>query len=508
MIMKFPAIRNILLALPLLCCLGACKKFLDQQPISTATDQTGWKTDGDASAGVTSCYALLRASLNAAMTPFAYGDLPSDEFTDILNGGDAFKEVIDVNWSVSIPATNIWDPRLKLRLYTPFFTTIAQANRCLHYISAMPASAFGQDDASQQSAKDHYLGEAYFIRGFNYFYMARIWGGVPIVTDYVADISTDQPVARSTETETLHQAVADLQQASRLLDVKDNSSSDRAVRADKGMVYATLAHLYAWKGDYDSCRLYCDSVINTGSYALVDGSNYLNIYKGQSDESIFEISQNNTSEAQMLGNNIAGYTLMTPYVTGVPIPWWTVNDGVFDNLYSDTTDLRYKRAFYIVPNGSSRTISCVKYQNVKYIPTEGNSTGVGVAMNNIIIFRLADIMLLKAEALAAGTHKDEAGALTLVNNIRLRAGLTTPLTGLAGADLYSAIIAERGRELFLEGSRFYDLVRLARQTGVMKFPYISAKEFAGGKYYWPLDPSLFTLNSKLTQTPYWADKIR
>jgi hypothetical protein len=77
------------------------------------------------------------------------------------------------------------------------------------------------------------------------------------------------------------------------------------------------------------------------------------------------------------------------------------------------------------------------------------------------------------------------------------------------ADLFEDIIDERGRELFLEGHRFYDLIRLAKKTGKVEFgeDKISATQFQQGKYYWPLDPVLITANSLLVQTPYWKGKL-
>ena len=484
----------------LLC--SACNKFLDKDPLSTATDQTTWKSEADANASVAACYSLLRSAFNASIQFYVYGDLPTDEFTpDFVLGGDgnvAYMNAAKVNWGVSVPVANVYDVRLKLRVYTNFYSAIAQSNRCLHFINTMPESVF------KNSSRNKYLGEAYFTRAFAYFYMARVWGDVPLDTTYYADNSTAPQLARKPQAEVLAQCIADLDLARQFLAWKDASSSDRVVRGDKGAVFALLAHLYAWKGDYDKCNAACDSLIKSGSYSLLPAASYMNLYKGQSDESIFEISNNSTSESLLTASSITGYTVCAPYLKGITIPQWQFNNATIAGLYYAEGDTRYKQAFTIVSSGSSDYFSCIKYAQVEYI---NNNTSYSIAKNNLLIFRLADIKLLKAEALAAKASPDEAGAITLVNEIRTRAGI--PAYGsISGAALQDSIVAERGRELFLGGSRFYDFVRLARNTGHIKFPYINATEFTQGKYYWPLDPSLFLLNSKLTQTPYWQGKIQ
>jgi len=485
----------------LMLAVSACHKFLDQQPYSQATDQTTWKSEGDANASVAACYSLIRSALNAAITHYAYGDLPTDEFSDVLNGGDpAFRDVLNVNWGVSVPSANNYDPRLKLRLYNNFYTAIVQSNRCLHFIQGMPLSAFdGADTATQQASKNRYLGEAYFTRAFNYFYMARVWGDVPLVTDYTKDVAGAPALPRSSQAQVLAQAITDAGMAAGLLNWQDPSSADRVVRADRGAVYALLAHIYAWKGDYDKCNSACGAVIGSGSYTFVDRHNYLGIFQGQSSESIFEIAQNNLSEGLRVDASISGVTLTSPYINNA-IPIWQLNTSTIGGLYYDQNDLRYQQAFLNFPS----FIECIKYSTIQNV---NSNSAYPVALNNIVVFRLADIQLLKAEALAAKSAPDYAGALDIVNDIRTRAGLTTPLTGITGHALLDTVTAERGRELFLEGHRYYDLVRQARNTGTMQFPNISAGEFAAGKSYWPIDPSLFLTNVNLAQTTFWQGKI-
>jgi hypothetical protein len=480
---------------------SACNKFLDQEPLSTATDQTTWKSEADANASVGASYALLRTAFNASIQFYVYGDLPTDEFTpDFVAGGDgnAYMNAAKVNWGVAVPVANTYDVRLKLRVYNNFYSAIAQSNRCLHFIRSMPESVF------TVSSRNKYLGEAYFTRAFAYFYMARVWGDIPLDTTYYADNSAAPQMARTPQATVLAQCIADLDIARQYLGWKDGSSVDKVVRGDKGGVFALLAHLYAWKGDYDKCNAACDSLINSGTYSLLPAAAYMNLYKGQSDESIFEISNNSSSEALLTSASISGYTLCAPYLPGFTLPQWQLNNATVNGLYYDEGDIRFKQAFTVVSSGSTDYYSCIKYAQLAYV---NNNTTYPIAKNNLLIFRLADIKLLKAEALAAKASPDEAGALAQVNEIRTRAGIPVYST-ISGAALQDSIVAERGRELFLEGARFYDFVRLGRNTGHVKFSYINATEFAQGKYYWPLDPSLFLLNNKLTQTPYWQGKIQ
>lgn len=486
----------------------SCSKFLDQDPVSSGTDETTWKTDDDANSAVAGCYSLTRSALNASVSFFAYGDLPTDYFNNSLDFD--FLNIHNINWAISVPASNNYDPKLKLRVYTPFYAAIQQSNRCLHFLNEMPANSFtGDGNVEKVSRKNKYIGEAYFMRAFNYFYMARVWGDVPLDTSYQSDISTFTGIKRTPQKNILATCIEDLNKAKRLLDWKDPGSIDRAVRGDKGAVFALMAHVYAWRGDYDSCRMACDSVIQSGSYSLVSGSNYPSIYLGQSDESIFEIAQNTQAEsmnATAYSASIANYTLAAPYIPTITLPNWQIDETYLKDLYSDSKDYRFNSEFTFINTGSQNYYFTTKYSNLQTITTS-NSGNFYLLKNNLIIFRLADILLLKAEALAAKANPDIAGSLALVNQVRARANADPIVDVVERNAMIDTVTAERGRELFLEGHRYYDLVRNERLNGVARIPQITHDQFLAGKYYWPLDPSLFTLNPLLTQTPFWAQLL-
>jgi starch-binding outer membrane protein, SusD/RagB family len=201
------------------------------------------------------------------------------------------------------------------------------------------------------------------------------------------------------------------------------------------------------------------------------------------------------------GYSISGLTLRSPY-NGVGINVSTLpldRTTLYQKFADSAVDLRVKNGFAYFQ--TTDPIS-VKYSNIVF--TGQNQTGA-VAHNNLIVFRLSDIVLLKAEALAATNQTGDARAL--VNEIRNLANISE-YTG-SDADLFEFIIDERGRELFLEGHRFYDLVRLGRAKGVLKFggSRMTNDQFAAKKYYWPIEPYLMTLNPLMTQTDYWKTRM-
>jgi hypothetical protein len=142
-------------------------------------------------------------------------------------------------------------------------------------------------------------------------------------------------------------------------------------------------------------------------------------------------------------------------------------------------------------------------RNIKYFPSASSGQNGSDMDNDFVIFRLAEMYLIKAEAeLRSGTNT--ADALSLVNSLRTRAygngshnlaSLTVPI-----------LLAEKGREMAFEGVRRDDLIRYQITDGV---PYFTSARTVGNKAKDPDDhwmvfpiPSLqITANSNLTQNP-------
>ncbi|MDY0906891.1 RagB/SusD family nutrient uptake outer membrane protein [Pedobacter sp. CFBP9032] len=471
----------------------SCKKFLEEEPISVSTDLTFWKKESDADKAVAGGYALLRKTLNKAegLGFYAYGDLPTDEFSAI--NAFRFDNILRLDLSIPVGSAEVNDRMMQMRRYDTFYSAIDQANRCIKFIPAI-----GDDKFTSTTSKNNLLGEAYFLRAFNYFYMTRIWGDVPLVVESV-NVLDAVDVPRTKAADVLAQCIRDANTAIELLSWDYSNANNRAVRANKGAALALLAHIYAWQGDYQNCSLTADKILSQNFYQYVNRDNYLNIFKGKSSEGIFEIAQSDENEGNSF--NIAYYTLKSPYLTtNTGTALFTLNANTLTTLFDTPTDKRFTTAFALT---NSTDPICIKYSNISYV--NGQNVVNAISRNNIIIFRLADIALLKAEALAALNQFDQARSA--LNEVRATAGLGA--WAGTNANLFEGIIDERGRELFLEGHRYYDLVRLGKKTGILKFgaDKMNKSDFDAGKYYWPLDPALMNINKKLTQTPFWSSKM-
>ena len=494
----------------------SCKKFLEKSPINQATDQNFWNNESEANNGIAGAYSMLRTSMNEmGFAHYYYGDFATDQFL-VPPAGEDYQQLNRIEWNTFVATSELHRAMIRLRRWNNFYRAVDASNRCIKFIQEIPLDKF--TSSNKQQAKNDLLGESYFIRAFTYFYMSRIWGDVPLSIDFIPDAAKAEQLPRTAQAKVLDQAIKDVETAISLMVWKPAPTASRAVRVSRGAAYSLLAHIHAWRGDYDKVIPAADSVIAKGGYTYVSRAaqaSYLAMFKGNSTEGIFEIAQNANNEGQnadqaygQINNSVAARTLKAPYLatrTGnshFPLDQATL--ATFFPNTSDSNDYRRKNGFAFW--GTTDPIT-IKY-SAGVIYTGPNNTSP-LSLSNIVVFRLADIVLLKAEALAATS--DMGGARSILNQIRV----LNNVSAYAGADnaLFSAIIEERGRELFLEGHRFYDLIRLGRKTGELKFNGSSGAarmdnaQFQQGKYYWPADPITIISNPLITQTPYWSDKM-
>ena len=481
----------------------ACEDFLEKEPYHQPVQENYWQTGNDVEKALNGAYALLRVAFNDKVAYYTYGDVPSDEFN--FAGFEDYNNVRMFNLGERLNENSAYRTIVHLRDWTGYYRVINHASNIIEKIEQVPV-----DDFNSLQEKENMLGEAHFIRGFTYLYMTRIWGDVPLITDAIEDPVYQPYLPRAEKELVWTQIEQDLLMAAEKMSWSYNKGANNAVRGGKGAVFATLAHLYAWVGDYKKTAIAADSVIQHGNYNLVNGSNYEDIFDFPTQENIFEIAMNVEDEEEFTegGEFTIGRKLLKfPYTvhSWQVEPEWRIEVTRFRNLYNiedgqvadSVEDLRIQSVFRDI--GSFMPV-CIKYDNTGYEFPERNANFY--VSNNIIVFRLAGIMLLRAEALAV--LGQDGAAKSLLDAVRMRAGLP-PYDG--DNSLFMAVMEERARELFCEGHRFFDMIRLKRQVPEFQFPFINDADFAAGKYYWPVEPLLRSNDPALEQTEFWRSQM-
>ena len=439
--------------------ISSCSDMLDKEPISNFSGQGFYKSASDAQAGVNGIYNSMQSLFRIN---FAYwGEGRADNVTT-RHSGDPF--ALQQNSLTPIINSARWEN---------FYTLISRANYAIKYIPTV----FESDDSA---LRNQLLGQARGLRGLAYFYLVRIWGDVPLILEPYESVDQELFVDRNSQAEILKQVEEDLLFAAE--NCADNYTGDRnRVFLTKGAANAFLTQLAMWQKQYQNAVTYAEKVIDDSQYSLVSINDWNSIFnKGASSESIFEVGY----------NEVQTNSLRVLYALGSDADYVPSNNFIAS---IEEGDLR-KNLIYDVKEVQPRKVW-------KFFGVGFNDESADPSSNNIVLTRLADIMLLKAEAHAQLNQNEEA--LTLLYDIRKRAGLSN-LDIEAAKNLYtdlpSAILHERSIELCFEGHRWFDLVRTEKAISTMK-PINGLTD--ARNLVWPLHENALLRNPKLQQNEFY-----
>lgn len=512
----------------LLLVFGACHKILDQEPKDSTYDNVYWKSAADCNSALAAAYGLLRASLTYKLNSYyMYGDAVAQSYFTIQYNGDGLEAIQSGDFTGNYNVTSLGN-------WSRFYQTIAMCNTILYKVPNITDDALAMDEADPEKFKNKIMGQALFIRAYTYFMLTRVWGDVPIENNYYANPIDAPQLPRSPKTDVMQVIEDDCHKAMGMLDWGYEDISEKAVTANKGSVYALLAHLYLWRAtmsdvstdvpiaaDVQKADTTIDAILNSGQYSFTDTASYRQMFIGRSSESIFEI---NMSEDDKEGSSsaIGLQFLPTQYLATASsdprffvVPAYLANhfgfggNWVWDDTagqwvwvpYYDSSDVRFRDNFI---NVTQIQPVCIKYSNVVY--RSANKTDPYLS-NNMILFRLSDIQLLKAEV--AIYKGDLPSAIHIINDMRKRRG-ASPDDVVADDDadkddvMYEYMI-ERGKELYVEGQVYWDLLRTRQYSNFTT--WLAESRFRKEGFYWPVDPTLFQDNIYLTQTSYWRGKL-
>jgi hypothetical protein len=461
-----------------------------------------WTEKSDVISVVNSCYESLESS-DCLTRMGVWGELRSDNLRLGSNVPNEINEILKENLLPSNPMCS----------WARFYEAINRCNTVCHYAPEVQAI---DPNYTLEEMKAN-IAEASAIRALCYFYLIRTFRDVPYTTQPSIDDAQTYVIPATPFNDVLDSLIIDLEKvkgdAVRRYYTDDSPNAyQNSSKITRWAIYALLADLYLWKGDWDNCIKYCDLVIdfkrqqyeemleregNVNNIALfgnipmilekpvgstVCGNAYNEIFgTGNSFESIFELyfrtnqSQQNTwvSTYYTNNNNTMG-RLSAPDFLCKDVAQG--NNAVFkktDGRVYEASELDNSR--YAITKYVRRSVSFSNQNITKESDLNLTSTRRAGGDANWIFYRLSDMLLIKAEA---EIQKGEAGyptAFMLINTVNKRANDITSAARsdtLKMADYTSSkasmeelLLEERQREFMFEGKRWFDLVRIARRDG-------------------------------------------
>jgi len=451
----------LLTAAVVLSATSGCKKsFLTETPQNTLTS-ADFKSASDAEAAVVGAYSLM-ANYNYWYYAWNYlidGDVRSD---NCYSGGSA-PDIDGVDNFTSVATDN--QP-----ISEDWYELYMEIGACNMILDNVPNIT---DPALTTALRNQYLGEAKFLRAYHYSHLVRNYGPV-VLQLHTITVDPNTLKSRSSVDSVYAQIIQDLTDAESMLPVSYPDQASSHSRATQGGAEAVLAKVYAQMGDYHDCLTWCNKVLpplyggtGTAGYALL--ANYDWLFDSQhknSAESIFELQHTE-------GTITHGYAMGLMLPPSIDAQYWVKFAPPTQDLVAAFKaagdSVRYASSItwqYNGPGSANPTPSPTHYAATDTIPyvwkvgrdfPGGFSGGSG---DNLVLLRLADIILLKAEAL---TNLGQSGdAIPLINAIRARVNLA-PTTAISQSDVALAILNERRLELAFEGERWYDLLRFGAQ---------------------------------------------
>lgn len=457
----------LLLLFPAVIFISCEKDFLEKTPIVGVTEENFYRTEADAIAGVNAAYASLQFQLSPeGHFRWFWGDIMSDDAVKGGSGDNDVNELLQLE-TFKGPANTV----LLEAEWGADYEGIYRANVVLEKV---PAIEMDED------LKARILGEARFIRAWNFYNLVTMFGGVPLVDHVLAPSEYNMPRASADEVWDLIEN--DLITAANDLWLRSEYSTAELGRITKGAAQALLVKAYLWREKWLEAKSMAEAVINSGEYQLVaDYADIFPLYGENNEESIFEIQYMNASGGNW-GKNNANEGSFTNVFTrargqfagyGFNIPTQDFVDEFFKEGFEDPRlvstvfrvgdEMGDRGTFTIEATGGLP----YEYYSKKYFNNKSEDAPFGDPNpnggSNDRVIRYSDVLLMHAEA--AYHTGDEESARNSLNMVRARVQI--PAINATGPALLEAIYRERRLELGLEAHRFFDLVRTNKAAQIL-----------------------------------------
>lgn len=469
----------------------SCKDWMELIPPGGLIREEFWKTRADVDAVLMAAYSDF-SSMDRNL--FLYGELRGDMLQAASSLGGNERKVME---------NNIY-PDNGFASWENFYKVINYCNEVI--VNAPKVQEI--DNTFTDYQMQGLMSEAYFLRSLAYFYLVRLFNEVPLVLEPSESDDTEFYVKKESEETVLNQIVKDLE-ANRAFAPSESFKTlkENKGRASKAAFDALLADIALWRFDYDNVIKYVNQIEITKKFVLMPSGRWFELfYPGNSLESIMEFQ----FDGNMQQNN-STYDLTSR------------NSNQLKPSQKAMEMLSFEFASELVrgEDASIRKYGEDDFIIWKYVgqAPDGQSARSGSQQfsANWILYRYADVLLMKAEALSQ--KGDYVSAYRIINEIRERAGVGAISIANTPTAYEDAILEERALELAFEGKRWFDLLRMGRRNNyarksklidiiVSNVPstqkrILATKLTNPNGWYLPVLEDEIERNKNLSQNPYY-----
>lgn len=532
----------------------SCSDFLDIAPLNDIVQDKFWNSESDVENIVAGCYSAMQSQA-VVERMMAWGEFRSDNITGGTNyqNNESLANLLKEN----ITAKNVYTE------WSAFYDII---NRCNVVLEYAPQVA-GKDPNFTESELKATEAEVTVMRDLCYFYLIRAFRDVPFSKEAFISDTQKMDLPATPFNTVLDSLILDLETVKPYAVSKYPESKPKYqyARITRQTINAILCEMYLWKKDYANCVKYADLVIDEkvkeyeernkkvghinnelklyNGYPLIADETLVNGYffqslfaEGGSFESIFELDYD-MDESMIKNGAVSYYYGNETTKPGIVKPADFISSDVSNELFKVFKD-KFDTRSYV----NSEAISSSQYSIGKYTDrspliqvTSADITLTGGAFYsenncyaNWILYRLTDIMLMKAEALVQQVTEGNSEsnsellrqAYDIVSAINERACCASTYTPIS-YDSYSSktqmenlVQEERQRELMFEGKRWFDLVRRSLRDGNTNYlvsqvsrrgsdnaSVVQSKLARMDAIFWPYNIEELKVNKNLKQNP-------
>ncbi len=401
-------------------------EVLEVEPQHSIPAEDAISNENDAMRALIGCYDALQSVGYYGMDYIAVGDLSADNLN--WSGTSAAYNQMDNNAIISdnIYVEGIW---------SDIYTALNRINNLLSNLEELDETSISENE------RNMIRGELYFLRALAHFDLVKLFGGIPIRTSPITNDEASLNAPRNSVDDVYEAIWDDIEESEKFI-----SSEIIVGRASLPALLALKAranlYYYYISGDETNLMNAVESATSViDDFGLALESDFQVLFNGsKNSESIFEIEFNEQDRSLMaqyfFPTDLSGRYEFSP------------TESIIENYAGE----------------DQRVNVSIQYHNED--PYVYKYTDLQTNTDNVYVFRLAEMYLIRAEANAL-LQSDPVIILGDINAIRERANLL-PFTQTNYDDLILEIEQQRRLEFAFEGHRWFDLIRTNRAIEVLE----------------------------------------